>query len=878
MVKRLTGLFLICVLGLSSCSIPGFTKTQNGLSSKQPESVRFTGADDDASSIPTEELPDYVSAHLPHDSVLVSKDLVVTGQGQIRNVRTGLAVNDSRIVGSLDHPADPLEKTHGKKFRPVPIEDVRDRINQRNSVRDSHHLLHERGEQIGTDYNYPIESATQSSAENTSRSIPSDFQGRISPAFLQNNGYGAHWGTFNGAQAFFEADGSLFVQQAMGVIDVSQWQGNIDWQAARDAGVQGAIIRIGYGWNNDPDSMALRNVRECKRLGIPFGVYLYSYAYDDNTARAEGESMVNLMRRVGVNPGDLSFPVFYDLERWTWTGHSPPTNPATYNAIVSAWDLRLKTAGYGNLSIYSYAYYLSTALNTEALHSKTSWVASYGGHPGFSYPKNERCWQYSDRGRINGINGVVDLNACGNYENRPRFDVTRQPLVEIPGGNYYINASFKDSSSVDITNGSMQSGTPIQLYSFNNTKAQQYRFIPDSSGGYQIISVNSGLALDVAGGIAKVGAEVRQFTPNGSKAQQWYLRDAGDSYYLQSALGNWTLDIAGGVTGDGTKIALYEPNATKAQRFLLASVASLNGSQTHKLQSVSSSTLVFDIPGGSREDGPVLRLFRWNGSAAQRFTLQQVGNGVFTIKNVNSGKYVEVAGNATANESPVRQYTGNGTQAQRWLIRSQKNGGYAFIGSSSNKAIDIPGNNAAMGQNLQIYTQNGSNAQSWILGESGTAEANLDILAYTHRDDLHDGVYTISSSVDNRYSIDVPGGYSDDNLKLQLYAKNGTAAQAWRVSHDTQGYVTFTNVGTGKVIDIAGGSDSSGAIVQQYHSNKTAAQRWIAIRISGNTFKLVSGINKTLVLDLENGFARNCNPVQLYESNNSSAQRWIIHK
>lgn len=154
----------------------------------------------------------------------------------------------------------------------------------------------------------------------------------------------------------------------------------------------------------------------------------------------------------------------------------------------------------------------------------------------------------------------------------------------------------------------------------------------------------------------------------------------------------------------------------------------------------------------------------------------------------------------------------------------------------------------------------------------------MDILAYTHRDDLHDEVYMISSSVDNRYSIDVPGGYSDDNLKLQLYAENGDAAQAWRVTHDTQGYVTFTNVGTGNVIDIAGGSDFSGVIVQQYHSNKTAVQRWIAIRIGGNTFKLVSVINETVVLDLDIGLAENCNPVQLYEPNNSSAQRWIIHK
>lgn len=68
------------------------------------------------------------------------------------------------------------------------------------------------------------------------------------------------------------------MQQAKGVIDVSGWQGDIDWAKAKADGVEGAIIRLGYGEGNNADKKAQRNISECKRLGIPFGIYWYSYA------------------------------------------------------------------------------------------------------------------------------------------------------------------------------------------------------------------------------------------------------------------------------------------------------------------------------------------------------------------------------------------------------------------------------------------------------------------------------------------------------------------------------------------------------------------------------------------------------------------------
>lgn len=86
---------------------------------------------------------------------------------------------------------------------------------------------------------------------------------------FESNEYGAHWGTYNGTKAFFDYRNNLFVQQAKGVIDVSSWQNDIDWVKAKADGVEGAIIRLGYGWGNSADKQAQRNINECKRLGIP---------------------------------------------------------------------------------------------------------------------------------------------------------------------------------------------------------------------------------------------------------------------------------------------------------------------------------------------------------------------------------------------------------------------------------------------------------------------------------------------------------------------------------------------------------------------------------------------------------------------------------
>lgn len=345
------------------------------------------GAENTMPGNPEAELPDTIAQSIPDDAEVVSEDHALTVDGTLKDLATGKTIIDSNLVGTQSSQPDPLAKTDGASFIPVEVDAVRTKIENASKAQSDASL----------------------SAE-TARS-----KATVRLASLPNNEYGAYWGTYNGTPAFFESNGNLFVQQAKGVIDVSEWQGDIDWAKAKSAGVEGAIIRISYGWGNGYDKKALRNISECKRLGIPFGIYMYSYAENSGNAASEGADVASLLRKAGVNPNDLQYPVYYDLEAWSWTGHAHPTSSAVYDGIVNAWFSQLRNAGYSNLAVYSYTSYLNNELNSSSIHAKTRWVAQYGSRMGYTaWSSNDRGWQYSSSAHINGISGSVDVNAFGN--------------------------------------------------------------------------------------------------------------------------------------------------------------------------------------------------------------------------------------------------------------------------------------------------------------------------------------------------------------------------------------------------------------------------------------------------------------------------------
>ena len=180
------------------------------------------------------------------------------------------------------------------------------------------------------------------------------------------------------------------------IIDVSTHQGVIDWERVKRH-IDGAILRCGYGSDiaSQDDAQFKRNADECTRLGIPFGVYLYSYADTNEKAKSEAEHVLRLVKGY-----KLSYPIYYDLEEnGTQAGAIERAN--IFGDIIEA-------AGYW-CGVYANKYWWTNFLN--GLERFTKWVAQYNSECTYE-GANLDIWQYSSKGTVPGIKGNVDMNIC----------------------------------------------------------------------------------------------------------------------------------------------------------------------------------------------------------------------------------------------------------------------------------------------------------------------------------------------------------------------------------------------------------------------------------------------------------------------------------
>ena len=180
------------------------------------------------------------------------------------------------------------------------------------------------------------------------------------------------------------------------VIDVSKWQGVIDWDKVKPQ-IDGAIIRCAYGSDitSQDDAQFKRNADECTRLGIPFGVYLYSYAKTAEQAKSEAAHVLRL-----IKPYKLSFPVYLDLEEYG-------TESGAVNRAEIFGNI-IENSGYW-CGVYANLNWWNNYLT--GLDRFTKWVAQYNTQCHYK-GSNLDMWQYTSTGKIDGISGNVDMNEC----------------------------------------------------------------------------------------------------------------------------------------------------------------------------------------------------------------------------------------------------------------------------------------------------------------------------------------------------------------------------------------------------------------------------------------------------------------------------------
>ena len=220
-------------------------------------------------------------------------------------------------------------------------------------------------------------------------------------------------------------------------IDVSYWQGSIDWAKVKAAGVDFAILRCGYGSNSTSkdDSTFAANVRGCVANGIPYGVYLYSYANTVAGAQNEADHALRLLR---ANNCNLQYPVYYDLE----DSQVAKASNGTIVSMAKAFCSKLSNNGYAS-GVYANLNWWNNKL--AAFDGYDKWVAQWSER--CTYGKDYSIWQCTSSASVNGITGRTSARVDANLLMCPRekmdmymkYGCIRYSITTIDGRKYIVS-------------------------------------------------------------------------------------------------------------------------------------------------------------------------------------------------------------------------------------------------------------------------------------------------------------------------------------------------------------------------------------------------------------------------------------------------------
>lgn len=234
-------------------------------------------------------------------------------------------------------------------------------------------------------------------------------------------------------------------------IDVSVWQGSIDFNKVKAAGIDFVIIRAGYGrLSSQKDKNFETYYAAAKKAGLKVGAYWYSYAQSASEAKLEANACIAC-----IKGKSFDMPIYFDVEDGSMTGFSK----ATLTGFVTAFCDTIKANGF-KAGVYANLYWFNNKLDFKALKAKYSiWLAQW------SKSKNLDCdvWQYADNGKVSGISGNVDMNYC--YTSFGGGTTTKKPTASKP------TMASKPTSTVKTGTKLTLKDVPLYASSTSKTKA-----------------------------------------------------------------------------------------------------------------------------------------------------------------------------------------------------------------------------------------------------------------------------------------------------------------------------------------------------------------------------------------------------------------------
>ena len=208
-----------------------------------------------------------------------------------------------------------------------------------------------------------------------------------------------------GVMYTFGGDGALSQSSGNRGIDVSKYQGNIDWGAVAASGIKFAIIRVGYRGSSSgalvQDPYFKKNISGATKAGIKVGLYFFTQAVNEAEAVEEASMAMSLASGYKV-----TYPIFIDTESAS-SGRANGLSKSARTAVVKAFCQTVRNGGY-KAGVYASKSWYANQLNASALNGYCIWVAQYNSS--CTYSGKYDMWQYSSKGSVSGIKGNVDMN------------------------------------------------------------------------------------------------------------------------------------------------------------------------------------------------------------------------------------------------------------------------------------------------------------------------------------------------------------------------------------------------------------------------------------------------------------------------------------
>lgn len=502
-------------------------------------------------------------------------------------------------------------------------------------------------------------------------------------------------------------------------------------------------------------------------------------------------------------------------------------------------------------------------LYTNNIYDSQKWIIEDRGNNNYEIisSNNKYCLDLQGGIAVNSKN--IQLYSCNN-SNAQKFIFKKSYKADysIENGIYTISSSIDSNKQVGINDAVIKNSNNVVLREVQDD-FNKWVINYEGNGYYTIKSY-----LDVKYSLNANGnnADVKLY--NSSNNQKWIIRKKEDgNYNIISKDTGLFIDLVGGNATNNNNIQLYYDNDSMAQSFVINKVTE-SGQKTiedgtYFLSPRADYNKLLDITGANIVANTNIQLYQGNYGIAQKWYIEYGEDGYYKIYSDYNRNYAL----DYTNYYNLVLNSVNNNDSQKWIIK-YTGSSYYFI-SKTGVYLDLYGGYTYNSNNMQVHEFNGSDAQKFDIRKtvSGISE-NV----------IPNGVYMISSKLDNNMMVDLVGGNTANGNNIQLYQRNGAKAQKWRVRYLSNGYYEISSLNDlTKTIDVASAGTAPGTNVQLYESNKSPAQQWIIKDAGDGYFYIISNCSG-LYFDVMGANAVNWANIWMYNGNGSDAQKFKFIK